>query len=172
MEEAVEIAKLRLFLAPVTLTHNVDQLEPLHKIGFNNLPGNFLFGLMRVDDAYFEKRQSQLDLFHKSYPDVLLGKNRFVDHVRYKMDHAEDLSALRDNIDRVKPQAQDTLNGILLNEFQKLGIKFEQVTWDTAKNKEGKPTRRTLKMEDIEAPRPCSQVDLGASRQRWMGIAF
>src|SRR5205823_8350741 len=43
---------------------------------------------------------------------------------------------------------------ILCDEFVSLGIKYEQATWDTAKNKESKPIKRPLTMADIEALRP------------------
>ena len=54
MEEAVEIAKLRLFLALVAAAESVEDLEPLPNIDFNILAGNSLIGLMRVDDQEFE----------------------------------------------------------------------------------------------------------------------
>ena len=77
MEEAVEIAKLRLFLALVAAANTVDDLEPLPNIDFNILPGNSLIGLMRVDDQEFEQRHPA-DLFRKSYRQVLDEKNRMV----------------------------------------------------------------------------------------------
>ena len=45
MEEAAEIAKLRLFLALVASAQRVEELEPLPNIDFNILPGNSLIGL-------------------------------------------------------------------------------------------------------------------------------
>jgi hypothetical protein len=45
MEEATEIAKLRLFLALVASAQTVDQLEPLPNIDFNIVAGNSLVGL-------------------------------------------------------------------------------------------------------------------------------
>src|SRR5207247_10831219 len=83
MEEATEIAKLRLFLALVAAAQNVDQLEPLPNIDFNILTGNSLIGLMRVDDEEFEKRNSQQNLFRKSYSQVLEEKNRLIDNYRH-----------------------------------------------------------------------------------------
>ena len=59
MEEATEIARLRLFLALVSSAQSVDQLEPLPNIDFNILAGNSLIGLMRVEDAEFESSQPQ-----------------------------------------------------------------------------------------------------------------
>ncbi len=56
MEEATEIAKLRLFLSLVASAEKRDQLEPLPNIEFNLLPGNSLIGLLHVDPAAFEKR--------------------------------------------------------------------------------------------------------------------
>ena len=54
MEEAVEIAKLRLFLALVASAERRDQLEPLPNIEFNLMPGNSLIGLLHVDPAKYE----------------------------------------------------------------------------------------------------------------------
>jgi len=54
MEEAVEIAKLRLFLTLVASAEARDQLEPLPNIEFNLLAGNSLIGLLHVDPAAFD----------------------------------------------------------------------------------------------------------------------
>lgn len=53
MEEAMEIAKLRLFLALVASAETVEQLEPLPNIDFNIMAGNSLIGLLQVDSAKF-----------------------------------------------------------------------------------------------------------------------
>jgi hypothetical protein len=47
MEEATEIAKLRLFLALVSSAHDVEELEPLPNIDFNIMAGNSLIGLIK-----------------------------------------------------------------------------------------------------------------------------
>lgn len=54
MEEATEIAKLRLFLAMVSSVRRVEELEPLPNIDFNILAGNSLIGLIHVDPARFD----------------------------------------------------------------------------------------------------------------------
>ena len=154
MEEAVEIAKLRLFLALVAAAETVDQLEPLPNIDFNILPGNSLIGLMRVDDKEFERRNAQGNLFRKSYKQILEEKNRLIENYRHAAAYAEDLAAIRDEIDQRKQQAAETLNDILLDEFKTLGIKYEQATWDSKANKEGKPEKRLLKPKDMDALRP------------------
>jgi hypothetical protein len=56
MEEATEIAKLRLFLSLVASAETRDQLEPLPNIEFNLLSGNSLIGLLHVDSAKFDSR--------------------------------------------------------------------------------------------------------------------
>lgn len=56
MEEATEIAKLRLFLSLVASAESRDQLEPLPNIEFNILHGNSLIGLIKVDSAAFDKQ--------------------------------------------------------------------------------------------------------------------
>ena len=153
MEEAVEIAKLRLFLALVAAANSVDDLEPLPNIDFNILPGNSLMGLMRVDDEEFEKRHPR-ELFRKSYRQILSEKNRLVNLYRSATSYAEDLRALRDSITAHEKNAIATLNEILLDEFSHLGIKYTQATWDEKKNTEGKPVRRALKMSDMEVLKP------------------
>lgn len=154
MEEATEIARLRLFLALVASAQKVDDLEPLPNIDFNILAGNSLLGLMRVDDRQFDQRHAQGHLFRKSYRLVLEEKNRLIDGYRHAAAYADDLSALRDDIKAKKDEAYQTLNDILLEEFQSLGIKYEQAAWDAAKGRAGKPSKRALKPEDVEALHP------------------
>src|SRR5262249_31453244 len=154
MEEATEIARLRLFLALVAAAEHVDQLEPLPNIDFNILPGNSLIGLMREDDEAFEQRHSQQELFRKSYRQVLEEKNRLVDNYRHAATYAEDLTVLRDSIEAKKHQAIETLDDILLEEFKNLGIKFEQATWDDKKERAGKSIKRPLKQDDIARLQP------------------
>ena len=154
MEEATEIAKLRLFLALVAAAQNVDQLEPLPNIDFNILAGNSLIGLMHVDDKDFERRHYQGNLFRKTYRQVLDEKNRLIKNYRYTATYADDLRALRDNIEQHRIEALETLNEILLDEFKKLDIKFEEATWDTTRNKAGRTKKRPLKVSDIDPLHP------------------
>jgi Eco57I restriction-modification methylase len=193
MEEATEIAKLRLFLALVAAAQHVDELEPLPNIDFNILAGNSLIGLIHVDPAKFDsltatpssnKPTKQQDYgmvaeapaldfgsfnntvrkdLTKEYRNqrtvetfsrLLEEKNRLVDLYRHTAGYAEDLRSMRDTIEQNKKEAVGTLNKILLEDFNSLGIKFEEATWDTAKNKEGKPNKRALTIKDIEAQHP------------------
>lgn len=160
MEEATEIAKLRLYLALVASAQTVDHLEPLPNIDFNIQTGNSLIGLLHVNDQDFERRYAQADLFRKSYREILTEKNRLIDNYRHMALYTDDLRALRDNIQQKREQALKTLNEILLHEIGGPGktggleIKFEEATWDSTKNKEGKPEKRPLKIADIEALQP------------------
>jgi hypothetical protein len=99
MEEATEIAKLRLFLSLVSSAHDVNQLEPLPNIDFNIMAGNSLIGLMKVDPTVFDKIQLtakakargykqekpdlQLSLFQSSsyytYQSILEEKNKLIE---------------------------------------------------------------------------------------------
>ncbi len=154
IEEATEIARLRLFLTLVASAHSVDDLEPLPNIDFNILPGNSLVGLLRVDETAFEARKFQGSLFRRKYREVLEEKNRLIDNFRHATEYAEDLTVLRDSIDTKKREAYETLNDILLDEFDSLGIKYEQATWDEAGNAVGRPRKRPLKADDIEDQHP------------------
>ncbi|MGD0695602.1 MAG: ATP-binding protein [Terriglobia bacterium] len=150
MEEATEIARLRLFLALVASASDLDQLEPLPNIDFNILPGNSLIGLMRVGDQEFEKAS----LFHRSYAQVLAEKNRLIDNYRHAAEFTQTLTAMRNEIDKKKDEARATLNDILLKEFNRLGIKFEQAVWDKDEDEMGNPVKRNVSFKDIEALQP------------------
>jgi hypothetical protein len=154
MEEATEIAKLRLFLALVASAETVEQLEPLPNIDFNIMAGNSLIGLTQVSAEDYEKNETG-DLFRKTYREILEEKNRLIDQYRRGGEvFGEDLRALRDDIDIHKQEAQKRLNDLLLAEFDKAGIKYEQAAWDSAKGQGGKVAKRKLKIEDIEALQP------------------
>ncbi|MEG4912526.1 Eco57I restriction-modification methylase domain-containing protein [Microcoleus sp. B7-D4] len=148
MPEAVEIAKLRLFLALVSAAQNVNDLEPLPNIDFNIMAGNSLIGLLRVDDAEYEGSGTQLNLFHKTYRQVLEEKNRLISIYRHATTYSQNLQSLRDEIAEKKAPAIENINKILLEDFKQLKIKFEQAQVS------GKPIKRTLTLADIEALKP------------------
>jgi hypothetical protein len=148
MPEAVEIAKLRLFLALVSAAQNVNDLEPLPNIDFNIMAGNSLIGLLRVDDAEYEGSGTQLNLFHKTYRQVVDEKNRLISIYRDVTTYSQNLQSLRDEIAEKKAPAIENLNKILLEDFKELKIKFEQ------SQVSGKPIKRSLSIADIEALKP------------------
>jgi glutaredoxin-related protein len=154
MEEATEIAKLRLFLTLVASATSVEELEPLPNIDFNILSGNSLIGLLHVEDEDFERRQGggQMSLLRRTFRQVLHEKNRLIDHYRHFSGSTNRLGEVRDEIDQEKAEAIATLNEILLAEFK--DIRFEQATWDRQKNEPGKPVRRPVSFKDVEALRP------------------
>jgi hypothetical protein len=161
MEEACEIAKLRLFLAMVASVRNVGDLEPLPNIDFNILPGNSLVGLMRVDEVGFNQKNTQMGLFAEVKPrpfaELLTAKNRLLDSYRHNADllgkHI-DLSGIRDKIDEEMRDANAVMNELLRDQFEKLEVKFEQATWDAAKKKLGRPKKRPIERADIDAQAP------------------
>jgi hypothetical protein len=158
MEEATEIAKLRLFLALVASAQTVEQLEPLPNIDFNIVSGNSLVGLLKVNAEQFAEQQSghMADMFRKTYQQVLAEKNRLIDTYRHTASWTQgmDLSALKADIEQHRREAQATLNELLLNEWHQVGIKFEEAAWDAVKGKEGKSKKRNLTGTDIETLQP------------------
>jgi type I restriction-modification system DNA methylase subunit len=169
MEEAVEIAKLRLFLTLVSSAMSVAELEPLPNIDFNIMAGNSLIGLMRVDEASFDAvgdsgfqqgNLLQLDaansyrqiLEEKNHNIELYKKHAFQPDSQRDPDHRPQVGAileLRNQIDKLNRESQAKLNQILLSEFSgKLGIKFEQAQLT------GRPKKRLLTIADIEALKP------------------
>ena len=162
MEEATEIAKLRLFLALVASAQHEDELEPLPNIDFNIMPGNSLMGLMRVDSSRFDKSKSKeaaYDLFAvnkaKSYQQLINEKEAAIRAYRNAQNlNATVLQALKESIQDQKTAAYKILNELLLEEFITLGIKYETATWDETKNTAGKTSKRPLTIADIEALEP------------------
>ncbi|MGM9425033.1 Eco57I restriction-modification methylase domain-containing protein [Hydrogenophaga sp. MI9] len=157
MEEACEIAKLRLFLSMVSSVRQVEHLEPLPNIDFNILPGNSLVGLMRVDEHEFDAKYRQGDMFRKSFRELVDEKNRRLDNYRHAADAVgrdTDLRALRDDIDTALQEANQVLNELVHDRFSELNIKYEEATWDAVARDLGKPKKRAVKREDIEAQAP------------------
>lgn len=161
MEEACEIAKLRLFLAMVASVRRVEDLEPLPNIDFNILPGNSLVGLMRVDEVEFNQKNTQLGLFSQVKPrpfaELVATKNRKLDTYRHSAEQlgkTVNLRELRDDIDIEMRDANGVMNELLRDQFEKLGVKFEQATWDAKKSALGKPLKRPIESADIAAQTP------------------
>jgi len=157
MEEACEIAKLRLFLAMVSSVRNVEDLEPLPNIDFNILAGNSLVGLMRVDEHEFDAKNRQGDMFRKSFRQLLDEKNRKLDVYRSTandLGKTTDLRVLRDDIDVAMAEANAVMNELVQDQFNQRGIKFEQATWDADKGTLGKPKKRKIELADVAAQHP------------------
>jgi hypothetical protein len=161
MEEACEIAKLRLFLAMVSSVRKVEDLEPLPNIDFNILPGNSLVGLMRVDEVEFNQTNTQLGLFSETKPrpftELLSTKNRKLESYRHAAEvvgKEMNLRTLRDDIDTEMQLANGVMDELLRDQFEKLQVKFEEATWDAAKHTLGKPKKRPIETRDIQAQTP------------------
>ena len=150
MEEATEIAKLRLFLALVAAARSVDDLEPLPNVDFNILAGNSLIGLMKIEKKAFEESSDLItQSYYNTYIDAIRERNILVGSYRHASIYAEDLRSMRDDIRKKDDQVNETLHHLLLDQFQVLGIKYEEATWDAKKDKEGKVKNRPLKLKDI-----------------------
>lgn len=165
MEEATEIAKLRLFLAMVSSAQKVDDLEPLPNIDFNIMAGNSLIGLLRVDEVGFDKigdsEYQQGNLLPKdmagTYQQILEDKSRSIELYKkhsFLLGERDDvpqddrLLQLRSHIDNLNRSSEKRLNQLLLDEFVRLGIKYEQAQL------KGKAKKRALKQSDIEVLKP------------------
>ena len=178
MEEATEIAKLRLFLALVASARKVNELEPLPNIDFNIMAGNSLIGLIRVDGDGFNRLSQKskssthdqktlskptalqgdlLELLATSeYQQILANKNaKIAEYKKYAFRHGDECSLdtrllqLRSDIDTLNQESQVKLNQLLLDEFsKKLGIKYEEAQLT------GKPKKRILNINDIHTLEP------------------
>lgn len=155
MEEACEIAKLRLFLAMVSSVRKVEDLEPLPNIDFNILPGNSLVGLMRVDEHEFNHKED--DLFKPPYRKLVEEKNRHLETYRHAAEVVGkdmNLRELRDKIDAEMKHASGVMNELMRDQFEALGVKYEEARWDAKKKDLGKPKKRRIERRDIDAQTP------------------
>ena len=153
MDEATEIAKLRLFLALVSSAQKLDDLEPLPNIDFNIMAGNSLIGLLRVDGERFDEGIQMEDMMQRvkaqDYQRMLAEKNRLIALYRdTDSDYSEYLQSLRQNINEQRNEAHDVLNEILLDDFRALKIQYEQAQLT------GKAKKRPLEIADIKALTP------------------
>jgi len=152
MEEAAEIAKLRLFLSMVSAAQSVEELEPLPNIDFNIMTGNSLVGLMAVDPKQVDSKTQMTDMFQagkaNDYVHVLNEKNRLIELYRKSSSQTENVQAIRQQIDDYKTRAYATLDRILLDDFQALRIQYEQA------QASGKAKKRPLVLDDIRALHP------------------
>lgn len=161
MEEATEIAKLRLFLALVAAAQSVTELEPLPNIDFNIMSGNSLIGLIRVDEKSFNLMGEEnilQSLTAQNYQAILTEKNRSIklykEHA-FQLGEVEGtpqenrLQMLRNHIDDVNRESLVKLNQILLDEFSgKLSIKYESAQLT------GKAKKRLLTLSDMQSLKP------------------
>lgn len=150
MEEAMEIAKLRLFITLVSSVNTVDQLEPLPNIDFNILPGNSLIGFLHVN----EERLSQRSLIYSSFTQLVHDKNLLIAQYKGATRYGEDLRTIRNQIDDQRATANSELNQMLLDEFRRLHIKYEEATWDATRQAMGKTIKRDPQIADIASLHP------------------
>ncbi len=150
MEEAMEIAKLRLFITLVSSVGTVEQLEPLPNIDFNILPGNSLIGFLHIN----EERLSQLSLIYPSFNQLVAEKNLLIKQYKSATKYGDDLRTIRNQIDGQRSTANGELNQMLLDEFRRLRIKYEEATWDASRQAIGKTARRDPRFADIGELRP------------------
>ncbi|BAZ36723.1 putative transcriptional regulator (plasmid) [Calothrix sp. NIES-4101] len=148
MPEAVEIARLRLFLELVSSSQTVDEIELLPNINFNIMVGNSLIGLMQVNEADYDYWRGQLDLFSKTYRELIEERNRLVSIYQNSSSYTGNLQNLRQFIEQNKAEAQINLNRILLQEFKDLKIKYEKLQLN------GKAKKENLELSHIENLKP------------------
>lgn len=158
MDEAVEIARLRLFLALVAAAQKPEDLEPLPNIDFNLMEGNGLVGLLHIREEDFNRygnKGGQIDLFAPKYKDLLATKTMLIDAYKGLENTIEDtnLGPLRDNIQGKLDAARETLNQVMLANLQGAKVGFQQARWDAAKGKEVY-TKKPLTASHLRELRP------------------
>jgi hypothetical protein len=148
MEEAVEIAKLRLFLSLVSAVDTADQMEPLPNVEFNIISGNSLVGLVRVraEDC------GPKDFFRKGFVELNDEQERLIHEFKAADNSRRGLKAMRDRIAKRRMDVESTLNDILLRRFEANGIRHERTSF--TEDGEEHIEKRPLTVSDIANLRP------------------
>jgi hypothetical protein len=84
----------------------------------------------------------------------LYRKHAFQPGEKDGLTQEERLIALRSHIENVREQSYTRLNRMLLDEFNALGIQFEQATWIKSAGEEGETEKRSLQISDIQKLTP------------------
>lgn len=152
MPEAVEIARLRLFLALVASAEKEEDLEPLPNIDFNLLAGNSLIGLLKVEEGHLP------DMFAaQDFQRELDAKNRLVEEYRsglQQIDRDDTTGALldvRNRIDAARRKAGFLLDDAVRIEMHNTGVSVKEATW-TGKKLAYK--KRGVATDDVSALTP------------------
>lgn len=156
MAEAVEIARLRLFMALISESKPSEELEPLPNIDFKIMAGNSLIGLARIEETMFAQEDSnQIRILDIENPYAVLVRRRNDLTLRYeRQDSEEDFMSLKRQIADLDREAAVPLNSIVLQNFRKLGVQVEDATWDVRGHTEGRPKVRPIGVKDIEGLTP------------------
>jgi len=119
MEDAIETAKLRIFLALVACIDHIDELEPLPDLDFNLRCGNLLVGFIDAEDAdrvggnmfvsqELRELQPDIDIYLCNY-------RKFIDSVAEGyVDLTEEKAALRASTEDLRNRANSIYAGCVL----------------------------------------------------------
>jgi Eco57I restriction-modification methylase len=181
MEEATEIAKLRLFLSLVASAEKVEDLEPLPNIDFNIMAGNSLIGLTKIDGNSFEttltppsdsphpsgeglgvranKQGSLLPMFAASeYQKILNEKNKSIQLYKQHAFKAETIEGTEQE-DRLQMLRQhiEQVNQESISQLNQILLdEFSQnlgIKYEEIQLK-GKAKKRLLNLKDMENLKP------------------
>jgi hypothetical protein len=81
-------------------------------------------------------------------------KKASLDAYRHASSLTENLQSLRDSIQTRRRDDYALLNDMLVDEFRELDIKYEQAVWDDKNKEVGKPKKRAVQLQDIQALTP------------------
>lgn len=168
--QAVDLARLQLFLCLVEQGSQPQDLQGLPDVTLNVLQGNALVGLVRVDSERFDQVPSPgsgavalqgnllQPLLAEDYRSILTERQIRLEHYRDQTHLLSEVNGipgyvqaefLRDRIAELNRTAQGRLNQLLLSEFsQQLGLRYRQ------SDRQGRPQRRPLTGDDIAALQP------------------
>ncbi len=154
MDEAIEIARLRLFLDLIAVAAPGTAIEALPNVDFNILAGNSLIGLLNIQPEKIQERNSSGNAELANLEEPLREYHRLRDQYKQSLEDEFPLVELRNKAHEYRRTAMELLNGGMLREFADLKISYEREQWDTHKNKAGKRLKRPVNVADLDNLRP------------------
>ena len=154
MGEAVEICRLRLFLALISTITDKKELEPLPNIDFNIMSGNSLIGLQRISEDDI-KKEEQPDLLVEGYSDILKKYSATKKDYQNADNSEKSLEAMKKELENLRSKTYGQLNVVLMRKLHEKNICYEQQTWDEAtKSGLGKGKKDPLTEEHVSKLNP------------------
>lgn len=154
-QEAVEVARLRMFLELVAPIEDVAHLQPLPNLEYNIMQGNSLIGFREQPDTYETLRRQQPLIGRIDYRSIIEGKDEsLIAHYKTESHRRLKKHATKDRIERARGKATRQLDALLVREFDRLKIRVEEQRWDSLKKKSVIATKRPVTLADLEALSP------------------
>jgi type I restriction-modification system DNA methylase subunit len=132
MTDAIETAKLRIFLSLAAVLENASEIEPLPDLDFNLKVGNLVIGLVNEQDTSRLSPNNELDFFDFSEvgPEIHKFDAAFREFKRAEIENISDLTRIKSELLSIQQRLRTKIN-LLYQEASELAVSdsVAQVSW-------------------------------------------